>query len=66
VNIGSRDVGGDVSTNGVTVTGSTVRVELTTHVLGSDIELGEVSPTGLLALTFLLIIQRRTYPWTWT
>lgn len=47
MDIGSGDVGGDVSSDGVTVTGSTVGVELTAHILVRNVELGEVSPTGI-------------------
>jgi len=45
VNILSSDVGGDISTNGVTVSSSTVRIKFSTHIAISDVDLGKVSPT---------------------
>ena len=45
MNIRSGRVGSDVSTDGVTVTGRTVRVEFTTVITGFDVELGEITET---------------------
>ncbi len=39
----ARDVGGDVTTDGVTHVGSTVRVELTTLVTSDETDLGKVT-----------------------
>ena len=45
MNIGTGGVGGNVTTDGVAITGCTVRVELTTLVALGDVELGEVTCT---------------------
>lgn len=45
VDILAGDVRGNVSTDGVTVTGSSVGVKLTSHVAFGDVNLGEVSPS---------------------
>jgi hypothetical protein len=47
VDIRTSDVGSDVTANRVSITGSTVRVKLTTHIISSDVELGKVSPSSL-------------------
>jgi hypothetical protein len=44
VNVLAGGVGRDVTADGVTVAGGTVRVELTAKVAVGDVDLGEVSP----------------------
>ena len=45
MHIRARYVGGDVSSDGVTESGSTVRIELSTFVLGCNVDLGKVTET---------------------
>lgn len=58
VDILAGDVGGHISTDGVTVTCSSVWVELTTHVVSCDVDLGKVSPSAISVLGPFLVHVR--------
>lgn len=45
MHIGTRDVGGDITTDGVTKSGSTVGVELSSLITAGNVDLGEITET---------------------
>ena len=45
MNIITSDVGGNISTDGVTVSSSAVGIEFTTHITFGNVDLCEISPT---------------------